>query len=735
MSGKLHLIALIIAGITSYSTAFCQVPNWQWAKSVGGSGWDYSYAVAVDNSGSTYTTGQFSGTADFDPGPGSYNLASAGDYDIFIYKLNPQGNFIWAKKMGGSNAEKPFSIAVDDSGNVYTTGTFSGMVDFDPGTGSYFLTSSSSVNDIYISKLDSSGNFVWAKKFGSSNSDRPTSIFVDHWHNVYSTGVFTGTADFDPGSGTFSMTPSGGGMDIYISKLNANGNFIWAKMLAGSYSEFANSLIADTSGDIFIGGYFNLTCDFDPGAGIYNLTSTGDEDAFIAKLDSSGNFVWARQIGGVSTDRIASIDLDRQLNIYATGYFYNTSDFDPGPSIYNLTSSGSQDIFVVKIDSAGNFLWANQAGGPGNDFGTSIKAGSAGQVYCTGSFTDTVDFDPDTGTCMLMTFGAWDIFILGLHANGDLLAALQLGGISNDNGTCIAMDHLNNIYATGDFMDTADFDPGPGYYPLYARLSDISTFKLCVPSNSVISKNSCNSFTSPSGNYTWTSSGTYYDTIPNVSGCDSSIIINLVISNVSTSSVIVESACDSYDSPSGNYMWDSSGIYIDTVPNASQCDSIITIHLTVLSVDTSVVQNGGTLISGAAGATWQWLDCNNGYISLAGETDSIFLIPTNGSYAVSITQNGCTDTSACNVVTGVGIVSVTKEKNLQVYPNPSLTGQFFIVGLNGNEEITITNPMGQLIYRKSNIPDHLALQLDHPGIYFIQSLSPEDRIIIKLVVN
>src|SRR5690606_15385540 len=142
-----------------------------------------------------------------------------GTYDIFISKLDANGNFIWAKNMGGSFGDnRGNSIAIDDSGNVYTTGHFQGTADFDPGTSTYNLIGAGGY-DIFISKLDANGNFVWAKRMGGSSTDKAESIIIDDFNNIYTIGKFVGTADFDPGTSTYNLICTGTS-DIFISKLD-----------------------------------------------------------------------------------------------------------------------------------------------------------------------------------------------------------------------------------------------------------------------------------------------------------------------------------------------------------------------------------------------------------------------------------------------------------------------------------------------------------------------------------
>ena len=309
----------------------------------------------MDPSGNVYTTGYFNGTGDFDPGAGIFNLTSAGGDDIFVSKLNSAGNFVWAKNMGGAFNDEVISIAVDASGNVYTTGYFDGTCDFDPGAGVFNLTPSGAPGffDIFISKLNVSGDFVWAKKMGGTGDDGAFSIALDAFGNVYTTGPFGSTADFDPGPGVFNLTAAGN-FDIFVSKLDASGNFIWAKNMGGAGDDEGLGLALDVAGNVYTTGVFSGISDFDPGAGVSNLTSAGGYDIFVSKLDASGNFVWVKGMGGVSDEEGHSIAIDLSGNVYTAGEFLATVDFDPGVGVANLTSAGSSDIFLVKL-SMDNF--------------------------------------------------------------------------------------------------------------------------------------------------------------------------------------------------------------------------------------------------------------------------------------------------------------------------------------------------------------------------------------------
>ncbi len=323
--------------------------NFIWVKQL--TGFSYTLCFTIDKYDNIYLSGEFLSAVDFDTGAGIFNLTPVGNEDIFIAKFDVSGNFIWVKQIGGSMPEFTHAIEVDKWCNVYITGGYSGTVDFDPGVGVYNLTSGTFNTDICIAKLDSLGNFVWAKQIGNSSNivDVGHAIEVDALNNVYVTGQFRGTVDFNPDTlGTFNLTSIGSG-DAFVLKLNTSGNFIWAKMIGEALDDEGFGIAVDQNGNVYTTGWFRGTVDFNPDGGVFNLTSAGIEDVFVLKLDNSGNFVWALKMGGTLSDKVFAIALDASDNIYTTGWFEGTSDFDPGVGVLNLTSAGMSDIFVHKI--------------------------------------------------------------------------------------------------------------------------------------------------------------------------------------------------------------------------------------------------------------------------------------------------------------------------------------------------------------------------------------------------
>ncbi|MBV6473188.1 MAG: hypothetical protein JPMHGGIA_01461 [Saprospiraceae bacterium] len=472
---------LQIQNLTLIILLFCipiimEGQNYQWAKSFKGTGDDYNGDIAVDDNGNIYCIGNLKGTCDFDPGFDSFNLTSAGDFDIYLSKLDVNGNFVWAKKIGSNREDVGFAITLDNSGNIYATGWFTGTVDFDPGIATYNLTCYE--DNCFILKLDPGGNFIWAKKFENSNYYYGFSIATDANGNVYTTGYFQNTVDFDPSTAIYYLT-SAGGPDIFISKLDAKGNFVWAKKLGGRADDFGTSIKVDLSENVYVTGTFQETADFDPSSKTFELISVGGTDLFISKLDANGNFVWAKNFGGSTrnfsthSDLDPNIELGKNATIYIIGSFLSTVDFDPGVESKYLTSNGGFDIFILKLETNGNFVWAKNFGGIKDEAGD-LAIDTLGNIYLTGYFQGTVDFDPGVGNYSLTPKGISDIFISQLDTNGNFKWAKSIGGTGNDSGAWISVSS-GNIFITGYFEGTVDFNP-----PLSSNLKAIGTYDIFI---------------------------------------------------------------------------------------------------------------------------------------------------------------------------------------------------------------------------------------------------------------
>jgi len=364
---------------------------------------DVGRMIAIDAAGSVYVSGKFCGTADF----GSTILSSAGSTDGFVAKLNSSGVIQWANRWGtveqpGAFGDDGYGLDVDAAGNVYAIGTR-----YNTGI------------DVY--KYNSSGGFVWTKSVETKTSGVSTDLVVSSTGNVYVAGSFSGTVDFDPSSKT-NYVLSGPGNSAFVLKLNTDGKFGWVSPFVGlgsgssAGSSTAQAITLDANDNILVGGYYKNSVDFKPGVGTTTLPTIGG--TFITKLNQSGRLVWARALEDANSMFLKGIDVDAAGSVYATGYFQGTADLDPGTGSYLRTSAGSDDIFVVKLSSTGNYVWAETFGGSSSDLGYGISVDINGDVHLAGLFRGTVDFDPDPNSIYnLTTPGTSKGFRLKLRQN------------------------------------------------------------------------------------------------------------------------------------------------------------------------------------------------------------------------------------------------------------------------------------------------------------------------------
>ena len=635
----MNKIILTITCIIAAIIANAQSPSLQWVENMGGTAAETSSkSITTDAAGNVYTTGYFIGTVDFDPGSGSLNLSTAPNDvsgDVFITKCNSSGNLIWAKQMGGTSQDYTTSIAVDPSGNVYITGNFYGTADFNPGVGTFNYTSAG-YSDIFIAKLDGSGNFVWAKRVGGTDVDGASSIAVDPSFNVLITGVFSGSVDFDPGLGTYNLTTTGA-YDIFILKLYGGGSLNWAKDLGENSDDYGITIASDASGNVHTMGTFIGTTDFDPGAGIYNLTSS-DRDVFVLKLNASGNFIWAKQLGGTGIESGAMLRVDVSGQVYIAGYFTQTADFDPGPGTFSLTPVGI-DIFVSKLDNSGNFIWAKQIKSSNTSFGSvrSFVVDNSGNVYTTGIFSGSIDFDPGLGAIILNSqMNGQDAFISKLDLNGNFMWAQQIGGAQADEAASIALDGSGNIYTTGNFRAIVDFDSGPGISYLTANGNpDAFLLKLsqCTQPSAIIT---------PAGPTTFCSGGSVILNANSGTGLTYKWKNNGLLISGATASSYTATLNGSYAVEITN----SSGCMASSFPTIVSINPLPSATITPTGSTTFCTGGSVTLNAGSGtGITYLWKKNN---VTISGATSPGYVATTTGSYT-------CYLSNACGAVTSNSI--------------------------------------------------------------------------------
>jgi hypothetical protein len=434
-----------------------QTPAFQWAKHIGGIASEQAYSVKTDLAGNSYICGTFSGTTDLDPGPNVFSVT--GSSDFYILKLDVLGNFVWAKKIGGTSDDAVNAMAIDENANCYLTGYFRGTVDFDPSAAVFSVSSPGSSRDVFILKLDADGDFKWVKTFSGGLNEEGFAICLDQQNNIYTTGYFQHNVDFDPGANSFSLSSNGVTVDdIFISKLDSAGNFVWAKRIGASLNDLGRSIDIDGTNDVLLTGHFRGNVDFDPGAGTTMLNAVGDTDIFMLKLDHNGNFKWASRVGGSGEDMGYSIHHDASNNIVIAGHFSGTVDFDQGLALQNLTAS-SRDAFTLKVNADGNFMWVKQTGGSSTDRALAVLCDASKNVFTIGYYFGTADLDPSTAVLSSISNGGYDVFITKLDSSGNLVWTRSFGGTANDIAYACTLDALQQLTIVGSFSASLDADP------------------------------------------------------------------------------------------------------------------------------------------------------------------------------------------------------------------------------------------------------------------------------------
>ncbi|MBA2610375.1 MAG: T9SS type A sorting domain-containing protein [Bacteroidetes bacterium] len=376
-----------------------------------------------------------------------------------------------------------YCAKLDAVGNIYVIGTFEGMVDFDPSLLSSYLSTSLGAptgpnnKDVFFAKYSPTGNLIWIKSIGSISDEDGNYLDISPNGNITIAGSFYGTVDFDPSPATANLTVPA--PKFFLAQYDANGNYLWANAICYTSIAGFTGLNSDASGNLLVSGFFSSSNDFDPSAAVATLSPTTNafSDVFIAKYDGSGNYLWAKNVGGTSYDQCNSQVVDNLGNLYITGTFSSTADFDPSTATSNLVSAGQKDIFMAKYDAAGNYLWAKSIGSANYEACGMITKDNAGNIYLTGVYTTSLDCDPSAAVATL-TCSSSSIFIAKYDFNGNYLMCFNAFYTPSGPGMySLEVDNFNNIFlaavgsvikfnSSGIFQTSTYYGPTSTFAPM-----------------------------------------------------------------------------------------------------------------------------------------------------------------------------------------------------------------------------------------------------------------------------
>ncbi len=634
--------------------------------------------------------------------------------------------FVWVEQIGGNNDESGIGIKADPFHNVYSIVLLRDTTTFSFGSATFIANGGNAC----LIKQDSSGKLIWARMLPYNTL--ASGLAIDPTgKEVYITGQYSGTIDFDPGAGTeihTSALSSRGrpGIDFYISKFDSAGNFKWVRVAGAAGGESGRSLVVDQSSEhVYVTGTFSDTVDFGFGQSTAQLISTGSSGTFILKMTSGGSLVWAKAYTGNSVSA-RGITVDKIGDVYLTGEFKDTVDFDPDPNntASRISVPGHLDIFVSKLTSSGAYVWAKSMGGAAYDNGASVAVDDSFNVYVTGGFQVSGNFDPD-GTHYLYSNGAQDAFILKLKADGSLAWAGNVGSYVDDYGMEIRLDKFGNVYTCGNFQSPrSDFDPGTGagdtfnlvsyggYDGYVLKLSNDGKFKWARNVGHRPALDRMDAFDVVDGYIYCT--GVFYKTadfdpagpgLHQLTSTDNSSDVYLLkwfeclrLAELDFAINGPDSVCFdqtytySVDPVEGalSYEWeipanwkgssDSSSITITTdeelqgfvrVKMKGICDSTVkelTVTLAMLPAQITIDEFQLSTTNSSYYKSWQWYLNGN---KIEGATNPTLDVTENGMYSVVVTGGaGCTDSAWYEVTNVTSVENIGNNRYVSIYPNP-----------------------------------------------------------------
>lgn len=398
-------------------------------------------AIAFDKSGNIVVAGSFGGTLNL----GGTTLNSAGGDDVFVAKLAPSGQLLWAKAFGDGNVQTASGISVDANGNVYVAGNFKGAINFGGGT---LSAAGTLFSDVFLAKLTADGNHVWSKSFGDVNVQNVRGVSVDTAGNVVIAGFFQNDVNF--GGGTLTST---GLYDMFVAKFDMGGTHQWSRRFGDAAGDQnARAVAIDGSGNVYLAG--DVASSIDVGAGA--MPAAGKPSAFVAKLDPIGNAIWAKLSAGDAMSRgvANAISVGANGDVAIGGSFRGVFDFGGKP----VTNSGVDDAFVTVFSGAGAHAYTKTFGDSESQTVTGVALASNGDVFAAGNFSGSIDLD--TGE-VKTSAGAFDGFVARLGEKGCPTWLRHFPGPMVQLTQALALDPTTGgVAITGSFNGAVDFGTG-----------------------------------------------------------------------------------------------------------------------------------------------------------------------------------------------------------------------------------------------------------------------------------
>ncbi len=668
---------------------------------------------------------------------------------------------------GGSGIDAATSSALDDQGNLYVVGHYSDTVDFDQGPPMDVKMATPGFREIYLQKLDASGNHLWVKTFPAMGHSYINKMIRGNDGSIYLAGRFEADSmDFDPDPlQTFYLKRGNYAKSLFIVKLSATGMFKWA--IAQSCADVNyTGLVLDTLGNLYTTGEFGSPIDKNPhpvSTSIANPFGAGKYDFFIQKLDTAGNQAWFQVIGGVDDVKSRGIVVSQSQDPVIIGYFKGSVDFDPGwGSVIENPTRNEFKGFILRLNSSGNFISVKRTGGAGTVRYLDVTMGDADNLHISGTFLQLPDFDPGPGV-VNVTSTNLGVFIQKISLTGvvkyvnafscnpnslhseefvnstidseghDIIAAGIVGGVNLEPGKPNGKTFPSASGWTGLIM--AKYDSSGTLlwgHGLFATPFP-GSYTRAVSPNEVIS-NDLGEIYIPG--FFWGTVG--FDPYSlaatrNSRGSNDCFILKFGTCAPQRDTTLLISSCKNYELTPGYFIYKDTTL-VDTISLSTYCDSVVTTKIDVFNLPTSFSYINGTLSWDSVGTSsyyFNWINCDSGtYVQSA--KSSIFKPIVNGNYALSVSNGPCTDTSACFTVNNVGLKELNPLEFLTVYPNP--VNEVLNISCAEDEvyDVTLSDISGRKVLEAKKATSIDVSQLP-AGTYFLRIEKGEYSVVRKVV--
>lgn len=630
-----------------------------WGTYYGGNQSDNGASVSLDNELNSYLCGNTSSSNNIATTGSFQQFFGGGSNDGFLTKYNSEGNILWSTYFGGENYDAA-ELCIAKNNDVVVMG-FTGSPSGISTVGAHQYEYGGGTGDAFIAKFSEDGILHWGTYFGGTNSEYFLSGDIDAQGNIAIVGLSTSTNGISTIGSHQEM--NGGSDDGIVVLFDQDGVRQWGSYFGGSSVDHAYGCAFDLMGNIIVAGTTASPNGIaTPGAHqtTYSepLFSSGN-DAFLSKFSFNGSLLWGTYFGGVANDGCLSVCSDSNGNVIIGGVTSSVQAISTAnghqPNHGNPGTGEDQinfnDAFIAKFSATGTRLWSTYYGGNGSDWGTACITDVAGYVYLAG-WTKSTNNIAFSNAHQISFGGNEDAFIAKFRPDGERVWGSYYGGANEDAAESIATDGFGHVVLAGRTSSTQDIS---------TPLTNQASFGGGVADAFLAFFDDC------SESYT----------------------------------AMIEVSCNSYTAPDGEIHTESGSII--SVSESEFCDEIISIELTVINFETSIIQIAVGLSAEQGGVQYQWLSCDDGnFTSIVGETEQHYLPTQVGYYAVEVDQGFCIDTADCVLFDAVvGLTSDTDDEEIRVFPNPG-NGLFTLVTSEGGAvRLTVTDISGREVHSES----------------------------------